>query len=199
MKILNLNEWVNEGLWSKTLNRGRKGEERLENRIVLNIKDMKPIDLGEGVLIADIDLTINGEEKFDYYRLQEIKHHIAKTGWRVPKWTELKLTILKTRFLPPEMKDEMIVDTKSVNNGTMVYLKSKDTNETVEFYLDNPYGQIYWCDYDEADIDRGFDDEHHNARVMQVSDPKYSYNNSLFTFQNNSKDKESKVRLVKDR
>ena len=31
MKILNFNEFINEGLWSKTLNRGRTGEVRLED------------------------------------------------------------------------------------------------------------------------------------------------------------------------
>ena len=33
MKILNFEEYVNEGLWSKTLNRGRTGDVRLEDKL----------------------------------------------------------------------------------------------------------------------------------------------------------------------
>ena len=199
MRVLKFNEFVGEGLWSKGIVRSKTGDERLEKKVTFNINDIKPVDLGGDVLIADIDLTINGEEEITWEELQDIKRQIEKTGWRIPDWDEIRFLFHKDKHLPPKMRDDITVHTKDENGGVIVYVQSQKTKETVTFPLDNPYGCFYWCEYTSEDMKRLEKENRvpNTGRVMRVNDPKYSYYEALITFANADKKEKGKVRLIK--
>lgn len=196
--LLTFEEYIKEGLWSKGVDRSKSGEERLENKVVLNTNEFKEIDLGFPFVFANIDLTVDGDEKITWLKFEDIKLQIERTGWRLPGWHELKKLLFKFAGNPPELNDDLNVYTKYEMNKTFVYVKSKKTDEMLEFVIDNPYGQSYWCGYDKTSLEKN-SALIKNARIMRINDPKYAYNGMLFSFENEDKNEKLKIRLVKDK
>ena len=51
---------INEGLWSKGIERSKSGDERIEDKLPKNnIKELKPVDLCLDFLIADNRLSMD--------------------------------------------------------------------------------------------------------------------------------------------
>ena len=196
--IPNFKEYIKEGLWSKGIERSKTGEERLGDKLVTNIDQLNWIDLGFDFLISDVNFEIDGNEKITYIELENAFSHIKSKGCRVPGWHELKSSLLKSQGTPLELYDWLKVYTKSEQRGTHVYLESDKTHKKVEFYIDNPYGQSYWCRYDKTSLEKN-SASIQNARIMRINDPKYAYEGMLFSFENEDKNEKLKVRLVKDK
>ena len=74
---------LNEGLWSKGIERSKTGEERLGDVIDSNVKELKPVDLGFDFLFADQNLIIEGNDRFTYADLKPYLEYIHKHGWRL--------------------------------------------------------------------------------------------------------------------
>ena len=53
---------INEGLWSKGIERSKTDNERIEDKIDSNIDKQKTVDLGFPFLIADNDFKIKDEK-----------------------------------------------------------------------------------------------------------------------------------------
>lgn len=189
---------INEGLWSKGVHRTKSGYERLEKKVHTNISNFKEVDLGFPFVFADINLEINGDEKMTWYDVENYKNQIIREGWRLITWDEVSKYLLENKF--GEVNHDLIIDTKSDLNGTDIYIKSKTTNKILSLYIDNPYGQSYWCDWGKRDSERVDVNELKNARTLRVHDPKYAYEGvNIFSMENENKNEKIKVRLVKDK
>ena len=123
---------LNEGLWSKGINRSKTGEERLEDKLNSNIKNLKEIDLGLPFLIADDDLTIQHIDEFTHSDMERYKEFVESHGWRFPTCEELQ-DYINSDFL--EYTD---------GNDSMVIF-SKKTKQSVTFNKDTKFKSMHWC------------------------------------------------------
>ena len=190
---------TNESAWGDMRKRSTGEITRKED--TLNIKDMKPIDLGSDfpVYWADIDLEANGEDRFDWEDVQKMIPRIEKTGWRLPKGPmEIRNMFGKDIKKRNEYLHRIWDDKGPVCKGI---LSSDETGETLEFIADKPgfYVSIsYWCesDYEPANGNRQQDTE----RSFDVNEYcSYEGNFSLIAGNNEVKTKRIKIRLVKDK
>ena len=189
---------INEGFLSKTLSRVKSGEERLEDRIESNIDEFEEIDLGFPFVFADRNLVINGEDKFTWEDFESYRSYIEMQGWRLPNFEELPKCFFRSRY-PDRLHDYI---TYKYDKGK-VYFESKKGIDVLEIYIDNPYGQDFWCDWIpefdnvENKIKRGVDSQ--NARGWGVASWRYVQGNNPVDFNNYNKMKKLSIRLIKDK
>ena len=90
---------INEGFWKDSIKRAKDNTERIEDRINSNVYDLKPLDFGLPFLVASNLLSIDDDRQIvfgDYIEGNERKK-IEKLGWRLPKMSELKRLLKKTK------------------------------------------------------------------------------------------------------
>ena len=135
---------MNEGLWSKGVERSQTGEERLGDKVNSNIKELKEIDLGFDFVFADKNLILNGEEELSYDDIKHYIEYIQNNGWRLMTREDAK-TASK---LSPEHSDILF----SVNNNE-VRARLKNTDEYLSLPLSSQY-TYYMLDkiYDDGRI-----------------------------------------------
>ena len=107
---------INEGFMTRSLNRNKSGEERLEDKIHSNIDKLKGIDIGLPFLISDDILEIDNKEKisFDEYN-QKYRSFVEKKGWRLPN----RYDILKINKMIHSV--DIVVDRKISMGGDKMY------------------------------------------------------------------------------
>ena len=111
---------INEGLWSKGIERSKSGDERIEDKLPKNnIKELKPVDLGLDFLIADNRLSLNGKE---FFKLNDIYHYlpnIEKTGWRLPTIDEVN-ELCNLEYCKYNSKDNLVTFFNSNDLSIMI-------------------------------------------------------------------------------
>ena len=125
---------IQEGFLSKTINRSKSGEERIEDKIQTNISEMKEVDMGNPYLnFADIDLEINGENMFTWEEYLKYKKYIESTEWRLP--------VVNSLFKNDWYKINRVNYTEEeLDNGDRIYSgTSKNTGETLSFLVEDMY------------------------------------------------------------
>ena len=192
-------DFLKEGFLSKTYDRYRTGEDRLEDKIITNISKFKEIDMGFPFVFADIDLEVNGNDKFTWDEIMQYQEQINKTGWRMVGWCEFRDNFMKSRHLPSELSNDLTSKYEYELNNFTIYIKSKITKNTLEFFVNNKYGQNYWCIDDYVTTSKYASNNNNTQRVFRVSAPEYGYKGMILSCENESVDRKVKVRLVKDK
>ena len=184
--VLKFEEYLNEGLWSKGLERAQSGAEREEVKIHSNIDTLKGIDLGLPFLISDDYLYINGDEKtsFDEYD-EKYRTYVESKGWRLPNRDDIGK--LKAHTNP--FKPQIIFDATGKNGVKTVYMTGEKTNETVKFNFKD--GSIFmWCDYHPKDNEKSKKDP-----IGEL----WTCTRQEIERHNGSKSKPQFLRLIKDK
>ena len=150
--VLKFEEYINEGLWSKGIERSKSGEERLGDKIDSNINSLEGIDIGLPFLIADMDLEVEGKDTFNF---DEMNHYnksvIEKNGWRIPTIKDLQNNLDKP-FLKYTYKMGTIELLNKENNNSITFeLSIKHPDELSYWLVDSPItgptgekGERYW-------------------------------------------------------
>ena len=69
-------------MWGPGIERSKTGQERLEDKVNTNIKELKEIDWGLPFVIADSDLELNGSKNILMEDLKLHRDKIEKLEWR---------------------------------------------------------------------------------------------------------------------
>lgn len=80
--VKKFNEFINEGFLSKTVNRAKSGEERIEEKVNSNLSELEEIDMGVAIF-ADKDVIINDKDKFTRSEMESYIPFFEKNGWKV--------------------------------------------------------------------------------------------------------------------
>lgn len=112
--IKKFEDFVNEGLWKSGIERSKSGEERLEDKVNSNIKDLKPVDIGQNFLISDKPLELNGSNMIDARDfIENYQDYFKKHDWRM--LTSDDIDEIRTYFnqykLERKLKTHRITDT----------------------------------------------------------------------------------------
>ena len=139
---------INEGLWSKGIERSKTDNERIEDKIDSNIDELIPVDLGFPFLIADKDFKIK-DEKYHWFSYDDMKKYLKyfkKHGWRLLTNNEIKEYFLDET---QHKKSEIILKFKA-NGGNKFsfFLQNYPNKNEVELSLDAWYGINYWINDD---------------------------------------------------
>lgn len=141
---------INEGFLSKTINRSKTGEARIEDRIDSNISDLKEVDFGLSFVFADKDLLIDGKCIIKYDIIKEHLNGVFKsTGWRLPNMDELTDALNSVEI-------EYHTDHTGKNSFRTISGTCKKTGETLSFSDISPvYASPYLIDYEQdCDFDK---------------------------------------------
>lgn len=181
---------VNEGMWKSGLDRARNNTERLEDKLVSNIKSLKEVDLGLSFNFADDDLVVDGFVRFGYEKMMELIPFIEKHGWRIPNIEEMRNEFLDDDyFLNAEFETSFKVD----GDDTTIVLHNTINNKQLRFNT-KEYDKIdYWLLETE-------DDRINNSEVGYFTlNPVYSQRRSFMMGHTFKDFKPSRIRLVKDK
>jgi len=186
---------VNESVWGGMLDRSIGDTRRKEDTFHFNIKEMKPVDLGKDfpVYWADIDLEVNGEDRFDWEDVERMIPQIEETGWRLPKspneiYNMFGKDIKKRKYLH-----------RLWEPGQKGIISSEETHQFLVFSTNNDYVESYWCDDDWAYLN-GKRVNFENERCFDVGATcQYDGEFSLIRMNNMNKSRKIKIRLVKDK
>jgi hypothetical protein len=188
---------VNESIWSDIHKRSNGETVRKEDEFRSNIKNMKPVDLSSDfpVYWADIDLEVNGDDRFDWEETQSMKEQIEKTGWRLPKAPQEIYEMFGKNI---KKRNEYLHRTWIPNQKGII--TNEKTGEKLEFPTTNEYTESYWCDDDWIYASNTGRVNFENERCFDVG--KYCAYEGIFSLirmNNMEKTKKIKIRLVKDK
>lgn len=190
---------INETSWGGMVRRssGTNVRKEIEN----NIKEMKPIDLGDDipVYVADIDYEEGGIDHFTWDEAMEINEKIKDTGWRLPYGShEICDIFFKDRHLPHDLKNYL----KKEKNFDELWVSftSEKTGEKVMFEIEakNPKYPCsgYWCDWEKNPPKSALNSD--NVRKFLIGNCGFDYGTLIGT-NNAEKNNLNKIRLVKDK
>ena len=178
--IPNFNTYLNETYWSNMNRRAQGTLNRKEDTVITNIKEIKPIDLGNHCLVyfADKDFICNSYRTFS---ADEKKSLQFPDGWRIPKEEELTNAIYKAIWFGNQPNRNVIIET---NFPESVTIKGKKTGEELTFDLMGNNRVDYWCaDRENSGVEIGY---------VPLSDGDYViYGKCMKT--------QARIRLVKDK
>ena len=129
---------INEGMWSKTFDRARTGDERIENKIITNIDEIKPVELHDKLKLrfADDILIYDNKDIFTEKEMLELQDGFLKkfndrpgfNFWYVPHEGNIKdmLKIKSIKYLEDE-------------NGNLVIRNNRTKTEI------KTNAKIFWC------------------------------------------------------
>ena len=121
---------INEGFMTRSLNRNKSGEERIESKITSNIGELNEVDLGV-VKISDEDVEINGEEIFTYYDMIKYKPYIEKLGWKILDFDTM-MDIICSFDIACVPYDDNSYSIKNKKTGQEIFI-----SRHVEWWVDN--------------------------------------------------------------
>ena len=175
--------------FTKLYKRWDGGELRKEDEFRSNIDDFKPVDLGKDfhVLFADVDLIVNGNDKFTWEEVESMIPKIEKTGWRLPTHAEIQKMFYKYTQ-PPTPKDNVVVCWEPKKYAV---IHSKENGKMLFFPTDEEYCESYW-------LNKELPDDSKTERGFGIGDGG-SYYGCIIRTNNFEKTEECKVRLVKDK
>lgn len=139
MKILNFNEYINEGLWSKGVKRAKQGITRVENLTPLHkhIETIEWIDMGHPDYLF---------EKMDLYKGQTLQDFIGLTlpegiemmDEEMFKWLRKNSTLTKRAIRPFENAPKCAEFTSNENNNKTYLTLNYEVEHMVYFKYDKP-------------------------------------------------------------
>ena len=205
MMVKKFNEFIEEGFLSKTINRSKTGEIRLEKKLPSNnINQFKEIDLDLPIVFADKDLVINGKDKFTWEEVEDYKEGIHYLGWRLPTWDEVKKYFLKKKSASSyELQDDFNIKKEyDEYKGDILHIyKLKNQSNQLDIPI-TTLGQRYWADWSET-FDEKLDEDtlkkRDTARAYVFYNPDYVHEKDIIFTTNEEKKNKIKVRLVKDK
>lgn len=183
---------INENIFDGIGKRSKGGIVRKEDNT--NISELKQIDLGKDfpVYFADKDFISAGNDVFTWSDAENIMSKLNNSGWRLPKYDEIIDMFFKSTFRHI-LKDNI---EQSFKPNEYVSITNKDTGVSITFYIDNNFGNGYWCDWSNDDKTNNRTSGP-NAREFFAGD---SFGDGIYISTNNeNKEKELKIRLVKDK
>ena len=186
---------IDESVWSDIHKRSNGETVRQEDVFRSNIKDMKPVDLGSDfpVYWADIDLEVNGDDRFDWEETQWIKDQIEKTGWRLPKAPN-EIYEMFGKYIKER---DVYLHRFWLPQGGL--LTSEKTGKRLKFPTDKSC-ESYWCDDDWEYNAKTGRVNFNNERCFDVSEYcSYDGHFSLIRTNNMDKTRKIKIRFVKDK
>ena len=144
---------VNESIWRNISQRSEGIKKRKEDTVRTNIKEIKPIDLGNHCLVyfADQDLIFNGNRTFSADEKNSLQ---LPDGWRIPNEEELTNAIYKAIWFGNQPNRNVIIET---NFPESVTIKGKKTGEELTFDLMGNNRADYWCaDRENSGVEIGY-------------------------------------------
>lgn len=185
-------------LWSKGVERNLTGEDRLEDKHVSNIKDFKEVDLGFPFVFADVDLIVDGNDDFTWYDFENLRSYIEKTGWRLPNFEEINRLFFKhsSREIT---HDYIIFDYERKNGYDVAHISVKNFPGVLDVNIDNPHATYFWADWSSKQDEINPKADKTTARMWMIRNDKYVRSGDYFSTGNLYKDKQIKIRLVKDK
>lgn len=198
--IKKFEEFINEGFWKDGIRRAKNNTERLGDKLMTNIKNLNTVDLGvDGILFADQDLEIDGEDKFDWESVKKYIPLIEKEGWRIPTLQEIQKWFFDgvdptNRFNKKDFDITDMMRYEKYNDEPFFVIKSWKTKEEWLFHLiekkDFRYERLmYWLLIDG-------DDDYDECGMLMV---RPSMNDKLVVGHSFTDNDPSKLRLVKDK
>ena len=186
--ILRFKDYIKEGFLSKTINRSKSGEERIEDKIHSNIDKLKGIDIGLSFLISDDFLEITDQEKisFDDYN-QKYRNFIEKKGWRLPNRddiTEINKMIHST---------DIVVDRKISMGGDKMYTyvsHRRKPDIVVKFVFTDDDNRFMWLDYHPKDSEKSKEN---------IIGELWTWREKYISRHNGYTKREQRLRLIKDK
>lgn len=131
--IKRFDEYIEEGLWKSTVERAKKGLERLEDG-KSNIEKLKAIDLGVDIEFADVDFKMGGKLKFTQKEARELEPYFEKHGWRLPTKEDIKncrgdviVTIEKIRHWDGRKPMRPLLVSRVIETDDVVKFRECDT------------------------------------------------------------------------
>ena len=172
--------------FTKLYKRWNGGNVRKEDEFHSNLEYLHPVDLGKDfpVLFADVDLQVEGVDRFTRDEVISMIEKIKKAGWRLPRKNEIKKMFDTTSICPSFSK---------LNWFRVKYdaaVKSKETGETLYFPLDEHLVARYWIAANKTDDFKIIKGLHVDAGAYGCMFQVYDYTRYVSPV---------KVRLVKDK
>lgn len=99
MYILKFEDYINESLWKKGIERSKTGEERREDVINTNVNEFTEVDLSDELpfVFADMDLVFDDMKVFTYDEMLSAVDYISKkSDWRIMTDEEMLKYFLDT-------------------------------------------------------------------------------------------------------
>jgi hypothetical protein len=195
---------INESHWSEMNRRSQGIAVRKEDKIITNIDEIKPVDLGSNVPIyfADRDLEVNGEIEFTWEEVLGFITNIEKTGWELPPGPKGMQYLFYSGNQPPRFNNEDYKKKWIPFQGGI--LTSRENDVELHFPSNNKHVTNYWCaddNYKKGDLDTymiKMSGPHATARSFEVGNPN-DYYGCLIRTNNKMVDKKCRVRLIKDK
>ena len=174
--------------FTKLYKRWNGGNVRKEDEFHSNLEDLQSVDLGKDfpVLFADVDLQVEGVDRFTRDEVISMIEKIKKAGWRLPRKNEIKKMFDTTSICPS------FIDAK-LNWFRVKYdaaVKSKETGETLYFPTDEHLVARYWIAANKTDDFKIIKGLHVDAVAYGCMIAVYDYTRYVSPV---------KVRLVKDK
>ena len=172
--------------FTKLYKRWNGGNVRKEDEFHSNLEYLHPVDLGKDfpVLFADVDLQVEGVDRFTRDEVISMIEKIKKAGWRLPRKNEIKKMFDTTSICPSFSK----LDWFRVKHDAAV--KSKETGETLYFPTDEHLVARYWIAANKTDDFKIIKGLHVDAGAYGCMFDVYDYTRYVSPV---------KVRLVKDK
>lgn len=198
-KVKKYSDFIAEGMWKSGVNRAKSGEEREENKIHSNIRELKPVNVCNELpfLFADGDFIVDGNKNtFTWHEVENLKPHFEKNGWRLMRNDETSTLI--ALYKRGERCPFKWVEGEDDGFG----IKNKETDEVAYFkpikILKKNYSKKecrYWTDWHIEDTeDAGFFLK--NMAGTVIFDPCGRFK---VIHQMVDRNEEWKVRLIKDK
>ena len=195
---------LSESVWGDLRKKSIGQEERNEDKLMTNIKEIEPVDLGSDVPVyfADRDLEVNGEIEFTWDEVLGFILQIEKTGWELPTGPKGMQYLFYCGNQPPRFNDEDYKKIWIPFQGGI--LTSRENNVELHFPSNNKYGIDYWCaddDYKKGDLDTymiKISGSNVTARSFEVGNPN-DYYGCLIRTNNRMVDKKCRIRLIRDK
>ena len=134
--ILKFEEFINEGLWAKGIERSKTGEKRQESNSVIDIylKNVEWVDLGHReYLFAKFDSDV----KFTTEELLQIKQSLPSG---IKMLTRSQHTWLKKKCVLDKNRKEGVIFTSDINGEKIYFNNLTPDDRYFVYYLGTPMG-----------------------------------------------------------
>lgn len=186
--IKKFDEFINESLWKKAIERSKTGEVRLGDRISSNIDELKPVDLGSDFpfVFADVDLIIEDKDRFNLNQYEDYMSGLNFQGWRLPNYEDIKK--VENGFKKLEYQTQEIHVKKIPHRK--IWGTSEETGESLVFIIPIIHGEYYMLDDTQYSPD---------SKICDVWYVGESLNDSFGKFNTSTITYKKPIRLIKDK
>ena len=126
---------------TRSLNRNKSGEERIENKITSNINDLVEVDLGLPFYFADKDLIVDKSDNFQKEDVLRLLNHFEKNGWRLPTKKDFFNNVVSEKNDGTIIMDFLFRKREGKNE---FYLELKGNGNKIELPFESRLATFYW-------------------------------------------------------